>query len=166
VGNHQAAGNRNGRPLSVADRPTVSNKAGTEVIAARKLRPMAEASPASSSVPLAQFAHRSGALSYPAGQFLTQWGSSFSQWGRHSCLPRTVPALLADRNVCPTEPNGSPYSFNACTMLVSIALASPNSISVLSAKNSSFSMPAKPGFMLRLMTKTVLALSASIIGMP
>ena len=27
-------------------------------------------------------------------------------------------------------------------------------------------MPAKPGFMLRLMTKTVLALSASMIGMP
>ena len=44
--------------------------------------------------------------------------------------------------------------------------ASPNSMSVLSAKYSSFSMPANPGFIDRLMASTTLALSASMIGMP
>src|SRR5712691_9486713 len=46
------------------------------------------------------------------------------------------------------------------------ALASPNSIQVLSEKYSSLSIPANPGFLLRLMARTVRALSASTIGMP
>jgi hypothetical protein len=45
-------------------------------------------------------------------------------------------------------------------------LASPNSISVLSAVYSSLSMPAKPGFIERLMAMHSFALSASMIGMP
>jgi hypothetical protein len=40
---------------------------------------------------------------------------------------------------------------------VSDLRASPKSMRVLSPKNSSLSMPAKPGFMLRFMTMTVLA---------
>ena len=44
--------------------------------------------------------------------------------------------------------------------------ASPNSIHVLSEKYSALSMPAKPGFLLRLIANTVRALSASMIGMP
>ena len=46
------------------------------------------------------------------------------------------------------------------------AFASPKSIQVRSEKYSSLSMPAKPGFLLRLMAKIVRALSASMIGMP
>jgi hypothetical protein len=46
------------------------------------------------------------------------------------------------------------------------ALASPKSMKVWSAKYSSLSIPAKPGFLLRLIANTVLALSASMMGMP
>src|SRR4051812_3902576 len=45
-------------------------------------------------------------------------------------------------------------------------LASPNNIDVLGWKNRSFSMPAYPGFMLRLFTITFLASSTSRIGIP
>ena len=44
--------------------------------------------------------------------------------------------------------------------------ASPNSMYVWSAEYSSLSMPAKPGFMERLMAMHIFALSASMIGMP
>src|SRR5213082_2308508 len=43
--------------------------------------------------------------------------------------------------------------------------ASPNNIHVRSPKYSSLSMPANPGFLLRLMANTLRALSASMIDM-
>ena len=55
---------------------------------------------------------------------------------------------------------------SALARLPTTAFASPNSIQVRSAKYRALSMPAKPGFLLRLIAKTVRALSASIIGMP
>ena len=45
-------------------------------------------------------------------------------------------------------------------------LPSPNSISVLSATNSGFGIPAKPGLSERLTTMTVPDSSTSRIGMP
>src|SRR5205814_6895110 len=46
------------------------------------------------------------------------------------------------------------------------AFASPNSIHVRSEKYSSLSMPANPGFLLRLIANTARALSAAMIGIP
>lgn len=47
-----------------------------------------------------------------------------------------------------------------------VDLAFPKSMTVLGWTNSSFSIPANPGFILRLHTMTVLALSTSRIGIP
>ena len=47
-----------------------------------------------------------------------------------------------------------------------LSLASPKSMTVLSATNRGLSTPAKPGRMLRLSTTTVVALSASRMGIP
>jgi hypothetical protein len=46
------------------------------------------------------------------------------------------------------------------------SFASPNSITVFGLKKSGFSIPAKPGFMLRLRTTTALASSTFRIGIP
>src|SRR5258705_12337049 len=57
-----------------------------------------------------------------------------------------------------------PLPLSAFTSSPTTALASPKSMYVRSPKYSSFSMPAKPGFILRLMAKHVRALSASMMG--
>ena len=61
---------------------------------------------------------------------------------------------------------GDYAAFTAETSCVSDSLASPNIMLVLSLWNSSFSMPAKPDFMLRFSTITCCAWSTFRIGIP
>src|SRR5581483_3172769 len=74
-----------------------------------------------------------------------------------------IRSVLVSRRVhqCMPEPPASCLTSSPMTFF-----ASPNSIHVRSAKYSSLSMPANPGFLLRLIAKTLRALSASMIGIP
>ncbi len=62
--------------------------------------------------------------------------------------------------------SGTFYFLSVSTSFVIVALASPKTIMVLGRTNSSFSIPAKPGLMLRLSTITVRASSTLSTGIP
>jgi len=92
------------------------------------------------------------------------------RWQRsiHACGAVT-PGPQANRpRALGVAPNGQrPYrSLMAATILAHTSLASPNTMLVFSAKNSSFSTPEKPVPRPRLITSAFCVLSTLRIGMP
>jgi hypothetical protein len=61
---------------------------------------------------------------------------------------------------------GAQRADSSAVISLTADLASPNSIEVFGSKYNSFSMPAKPGFMERLITITERESATSRIGMP
>jgi hypothetical protein len=80
---------------------------------------------------------------------------------------RTTSSKTASATPGSRKMDPSPFSQLRASLIFSIvSLASPKTRTVLGIVKSSFSMPAKPGFIERLSTMQVLARSALSTGMP
>lgn len=91
-------------------------------------------------------------------------------WDRASkacpCVSMRLVVLVTARGTLRAMPHAPFMSASSFAIDPTTAFASPKSMRVWSSVYSSLSMPAKPGFIERLIAKTVLAMSALMIGMP